>query len=87
MEIKKMKIYVVFGQRKCRYLGEYAPEALDVMDEFGMDENPEYLENKKREYILSNEFDAVSIIPIEVSRKEIEQRLGVNQSPIEGICK
>lgn len=82
-----MKIYVIFAQRKCRYEGEYAPEALDVISEFVMDENSEYLENKKREYILSNEFDSVSIIPIEVSDKEIDQRLGINQPPIKGICK
>lgn len=83
----KMKIYVLFGQRKCRYDGEYAPEALDVISEFGMDENTEYLETKKKEYILSDEFTSVSIIPIEVSSKDIDRWLGINQPSIKGIVK
>ena len=80
-----MKIYVIFAQRKCSYDGEYAPEALDIISEFGMDENPDYLENKKTEYIRSNEFTSVTIIPINVSDKDINQRLGINQPPITGI--
>ena len=83
-----MKIYVIFAQRKCRYEGEYAPEALDIISEFGMDENPDYLENKRGEYIRSNEFVSVAIIPISVSDKDIDQRLGINQPPIAGVvCK
>lgn len=85
MEINQMKIYVIFAQRKCRYSGEYAPEALDVISEFGMDENPDYLENKKDEYIRSKEFVSVAIIPINVSDKDIDQRLGINQPPVTGI--
>lgn len=81
-----MKIYVIFAQRKCRYDGEYAPEALDVMSEFGMEENPEYLENKTKEYISNNEFVSVAIIPIYISDKDIDQRLGLDQSPITGRC-
>lgn len=81
-----MKIYVIFAQRKCRYDGEYAPEALDVMSEFGMDENPEYLANKADEYIRSNEFVSVTIIPINVLDSDIDLRLGLNKSPIIGKC-
>lgn len=41
-----MKIYVLFGQREERYEGQYAPEAMEIMDEFGYDENPQYLHRK-----------------------------------------
>jgi hypothetical protein len=82
-----MKVYILFGQRKCSYDGEFAPEALDIINEFGMDENPEYLENKKEEYILSKEFVALSIIPIEISDRDIDARLGLNQPALTGIVK
>ncbi len=38
-----MKLYVLFGQRKCTYDGQYAPEALAIADEWTMDENPQYI--------------------------------------------
>lgn len=80
-----MNIYVLFAQGK--YEGCY-PEALDVISEIGMDENPDYLENKKAEYIRSNDYVSVAIIPINISNKDIDQRLGLNQPPITGvICK
>lgn len=83
-EINIMKIYVLFAQRKCRYDGEYAPEALEVIDEFGMDENPEFLRIKQEEYKNTNEFDSVVIIPINVLDADIDARLGLNQPPVIG---
>ena len=82
-----MKIYVLFAQRKCRYNGEYAPEALEVIDEFGMDENPEFLRLKQKEYENTKEFDSVVIIPIAVSNADIDSRLGLNQPPVIGLIK
>lgn len=34
-----MKLFVLFGQRKESYEGEYAPEALLVWDEYMVDDN------------------------------------------------
>jgi hypothetical protein len=82
-----MRIYVLFGQRKCRYEGEYAPEALAVIDEFGMDENPKYLEEKKEECVLSNDFVSLDIIPVEIPSKDIRTRLGLDQIPLLGVVK
>jgi hypothetical protein len=82
-----MKIYVLFAQRKCRYNGEYAPEALEVIDAFGMDENPEFLRLKQKEYENTKEFDSVVIIPIAVSNADIDSRLGLNQPPVIGLIK
>lgn len=36
-----MILHILFGQRKQRYEGEYAPEALVTWDEYCVDENPE----------------------------------------------
>lgn len=44
-----MKLYILFGQRKCTYDGQYAPEALAIADEWTMDENPDYIENEKNQ--------------------------------------
>lgn len=38
-----MEIRCLFAQRKCRYEGQYAPELLAAIDEYGDDENPHYL--------------------------------------------
>ena len=78
-----MKLYVLFGQRICSYEGEYAPEALAIADEWCMDENPQYIENELDKYTKSKEFSSLKIIPIEVSLREIDERLSP-PSPIKG---
>lgn len=70
-----MKLYILFGQRKCRYDGQYAPEALAIADEWTMDENPDYIEDEKSKYESSKEFSSLVIIPIEVSSTDINKRL------------
>jgi len=42
-----MKIHVLFGQRKEEYVGQFAPEAIDAIDEFALDKNPEYKNSSK----------------------------------------
>lgn len=78
-----MKLYVLFGQRKCSYEGEYAPEALSIADEWTMDENPQYMGQELDKYIKSKEFTSLEIIPVEVSLQEIRERL-LPPSPIKG---
>ena len=42
-----MDIICLFAQRKCAYEGQYAPELLAAMDEYGNDDNPDYLNDEQ----------------------------------------
>ena len=46
-----MKVFILFGQRKESYTGEYAPEVFDVIDEYSDYENKEYREVKRDEIL------------------------------------
>lgn len=70
-----MKLFVLFGQRKCDYPGQYALEALSCMDEVGQSDNPDYLEGEHARYEQSKEFERLAIIPLEVSEKDIRSVL------------
>lgn len=63
-----MNLYIIFGQRIERYPGEYAPEALEVMDEYGMEENGQWLEEKLEEHRKNTDFLGVSIFCIELPK-------------------
>lgn len=66
-----MKIFVLFAQRKERYPGEYPPEAKAVMDEFGMDEIPEYMDRKIADAKANDDLESVALIPMEVDMDKI----------------
>ena len=70
-----MKILVLMGQRKCTYKGEYAPEALACISEFGDSEVPEYMEDEYQKAVNSREFDSVKVIPLEVDDQAITNAL------------
>lgn len=70
-----MKLFVLFGQRKESYPGEYAPEALACMDECGMDDNPAYLEGEHQKYKDTNEFESLAVIPFEVDGAKVMEIL------------
>jgi len=58
-----MIIYMLFGQRKCHYEGEYAPELLEACDEYSNGENPEgWLAPKLDEYRETGEFDSLVVV-------------------------
>ncbi len=83
-----MKLYIVFTQRHCRYEGEFAPEALEVMDEWAYDENRGWLEDKAQEARDTGEFSDVAIIAIDLGRKgleAIEERLNRTPLEVEGV--
>jgi hypothetical protein len=61
-----MDIYILFAQRKERYAGEYAPEALAVLDEAGHDENPAYLAEELKKAEASGDFSSAKIFRIEL---------------------
>lgn len=78
-----MNIHLLIGQRKEKYDGEYAPEVLEAMDEYGYNENPFcWLNEKLKEYQDTNEFEAVKIITIMVPHSEIMKQLIPNDKPI-----
>lgn len=66
-----MKLHVIFGQRKERYLGEYAPEVLAAMDEVGNSDNPDYLADVVTAAKSTDEFENVVVINIEVNGAQI----------------
>lgn len=70
-----MNLYVVFGQRKESYPGEYGVEALAVMTEYDAEANESYLDEKVAEYRASNEFENVQKVCLNVSEKEIMKLL------------
>lgn len=80
-----MKIFVLMGQRKCRFDGEYAPEALACMDEFGDSENPDYLEGERLAAENSGDFDRLSVVTLNVNSDSIMATLYPERSPITAI--
>ena len=77
-----MKLYVLMGHRKEQYPGQYAVEALAVMDENSNDDNPEYLQNTLQEHRDSNEFDALAVVCLRVKNDSIDKALYPNQFEI-----
>lgn len=66
-----MIIYVLMGQRKENYPGEYAPEALACMDDEGQSINPDYLAGKKAEADETNDFENTVIVALEANTRSI----------------
>ena len=79
-----MKLFVLIGQRKCRYESEYAPEALAVMDQFGMDDNPDYMDIEYKKYQKSDEFSELAVIPIKIPWDDVNAILFANRKVIKG---
>lgn len=78
-----MKLFVLFGQRKCTYPGEYAMEALACMDENSQSDNPDYLDGEHAKYKQSGEFDRLSIVNLSVSEKDVRLVLYPEQQAIQ----
>jgi len=71
-----MKIYVLFTQREERYEDECAPEAMEVCDEFMMEENPEWMHDQLVEYqnkVNDNKSDTIAARVIEIDLGEGSQ--------------
>lgn len=77
-----MKLFVLFGQRKCDYPGQYALEALACMDEVGQSDNPDYLDGEHAKYEQSGEFERLSIVKLSVSEKDVRRVLYPEQQAI-----
>lgn len=70
-----MKLHILFGQRKCLYLGQYAPEAIAITDEYAFEDNPDYILNAADENRASGDFSSVAILTVEVDDDAINARL------------
>lgn len=70
-----MKIYVIMGHRPEAYEGEFAPEALDAIDEFTDSEVPELREDRLRHHESKGEFASVKAVCLDVPMKDIMDRL------------
>ena len=77
-----MELLVVMAQRKERYEGEHAPEALAVITEYGDDDNPEYLQDMLSENRESDEFVAVEIVRLKVDDDALMAALFPNRRAI-----
>lgn len=77
-----MNLFVLFGQRKCDYPGQYALEALACMDEVGQSDNPDYLKGEHAEHENSGEFDRLGIVELAVSETDIRRVLYPEQQTI-----
>ena len=66
-----MILKVLFGRRTGSYKDEYAPEALNISDEYTDDENPDFIADKLKEYQKQEIFDGLEIIEIEVDEDKI----------------
>lgn len=62
---------ILVGQRKEDYEGQYAPEALEVVDGYTDDENPEWIANKLKQAQLDKSFESLKVIDVKVDSKAI----------------
>ena len=77
-----MKILVLMGQRQCRHDGQYAPEALACIDEYGDSENPDYLDGERLAAENSGDFDRLTVVTLDVSSDAIMAALYPEKAPI-----
>lgn len=80
-----MDLYVLIGQRKERYEGEYGMEALAVASDADVDGNPEYMPDQLQEHRDSDEFDALAIVQLKVSGEAIRAILYPNAEPVKAV--
>lgn len=78
------KIHVLFGLRNSLYQGEYAPEALAVQDEYGQDENPDYLKEQYDTYAKSGDFTSLAVIGVTIPMKSINEALKTENILVSG---
>lgn len=77
-----MDFLILVAQRTNIPRGDY--EALEVIDGAGNDENPDFMEQKRREAIASRHFDAVAVVNVRVPHAAITAALFPETTPIAG---
>ena len=66
-----MKLYVLFKQDECSYQGEYDPEPVEITNEYVMDENPDWMSEKIKEYEDDPMVESVKLIVVNVGDESI----------------
>ena len=78
-------LHILFAQRAERYPGEYAPEALEVADEYAMEENPEWMDERVASHRATGEFESLAVVPVSVPYEAITAKLRPGaQVPVPG---
>jgi len=72
---QEMHVYIIFGQRNEDYPEQYAPEALDCMDEFAYDANGTWLHAKLRAHEETKEFVGLKIMRVKLPQGAIREAL------------
>ena len=80
-----MKICMVWGQRRCQYEGEFAPELLEAMSEYTDEDNPDVIDNAYKKYSLSGDFSHVAIVEADIKVGVIEKILSTMKIELEDI--
>ena len=70
-----MDIYMIWGQRVGSYLGQYAAELLESVDEYTDEDNGRVFNDNYREYCASDEFESVVILKSNIADKTIYEAL------------
>ncbi len=80
----QVSIKTLWGKRTEQYDGQYAPELLAAIDEYGNDENPDYMIGEYKKYLAEmqrDEFTALEEIDIEVDGERINAMLSLKTIP------
>lgn len=77
-------LYLLFGQRKCSYPGQYEMEVLESCDYVTQDENPSFMKEKYDYYYQSKQFTHLRWISISIFRSAIEDQLFESKFSIHG---
>lgn len=70
-----MELYVLFGQRKQQYEGQYGFEALACSSEYDADENPDYMPEQMQKARECGDFDALAVVTLSVSAVDVRRIL------------
>lgn len=62
-----MTLYVLFAHLKETYTGQYAPDALAIISEEGMDENPEYMERELKKVREDDTYAAAAVVRVAIT--------------------
>lgn len=77
-----MKLHVLFGLRFQDYDGQYAPEALAVIDEFVHNECDVWIGERYHEHFATGDFESLRVVEIDIDRDDLDMIF--KPSPIQG---
>lgn len=67
-----MKALLLWAQQKERYDGEYAPDLVAAIDEYGYDYNPKYMEDEIETLKNDGSVAFFKLMEIEIDEKEFD---------------